>query len=182
MVPTSCRNHPGLTCVVIAGCLILLIGLHGALDSSQTIAAPQTITAQPPVDSTDPGKTQAPPASPPEPPKKDEDPKHILSRFMRQKLTASSQILEGLCTEDLELVAGGAAVLQQMSNEERWRVSNDIMYRRYSKEFATAVEELQKESKDQDMDGTSLAWVNVTMKCLKCHEWVRNTVLAQPQP
>ena len=68
-----------------------------------------------------------------------------------------------------------------MSNEERWRVSNDIMYRRYSQEFATAVEELQKESKDQDMDGTSLAWVNVTMKCLKCHEWVRNTVLAQPK-
>jgi hypothetical protein len=40
------------------------------------------------------------------------------------------------------------------------------------------VEELLKESEDQDMDGTSLAWVNVTMKCLKCHEWVRNTVIA----
>jgi cytochrome c556 len=53
-----------------------------------------------------------------------------------------------------------------------------MLYRRYSNEFSAAVEELLKESEDQDMDGTSLAWVNVTMKCLKCHEWVRGTVIA----
>jgi hypothetical protein len=175
MAPESCRKHPGSTCIIIAGCLILLVALHG------TLASPRTIASQPPVKATVPRKAEEPPASPPGRPEKNEDPKHILSKFMRQKLQASSQILEGLCTEDLEMVSEGSAVLLQMSNEERWRVSNDIMYRRYSQEFATAVEELQKESKDQDMDGTSLAWVNVTMKCLKCHEWVRNTVLAQPK-
>jgi len=26
-----------------------------------------------------------------------------------------------------------------------------------------------------------MAWVDVTMKCLKCHEWVRNTVLADAE-
>ncbi|MEI7698775.1 MAG: hypothetical protein WCK86_03195 [Planctomycetia bacterium] len=175
MEPESCRNKPGATCVIVAGCLVLLIGLHG------TLASPRTIASQLSVKAAEPPKADKPPASPPERPEKNEDPKHILSKFMRQKLQASSQILEGLCTEDLEMVSEGSAVLLQMSNEERWRVSNDIMYRRYSQEFATAVEELQKESKDQDMDGTSLAWVNVTMKCLKCHEWVRNTVLAQPK-
>ncbi len=175
MAPESCRKHPGSTCVIIAGCLMLLVALHG------TLASPRTIASQPPVKAAEPRKAEEPPASPPGRPEKSEDPKHILSKFMRQKLQASSQILEGLCTEDLEMVSEGSAVLLQMSNEERWRVSNDIMYRRYSQEFATAVEELQKESKDQDMDGTSLAWVNVTMKCLKCHEWVRNTVLAQPK-
>ena len=97
---------------------------------------------------------------------------------MRQKLHASNLILEGLCTEDLALVNKGAETLMKMSKEEKWRVSNDMMYRRYSTEFGHAVEELQKEATDNDMDGTSMAWVNVTMKCLKCHEWVRNTVLA----
>lgn len=101
-----------------------------------------------------------------------------LSKFMRQKLDASSRVLEGLCTEDLEMVGEGSKVLLTMSHEERWRVSTDMMYRRYSSEFSTAVEELLKESEDQDMDGTSMAWVNVTMKCLKCHEWVRNTIIA----
>jgi hypothetical protein len=110
---------------------------------------------------------------------KKDGPEHKLKRFMRQKLEASNSILEGLCTEDLPMVAAGAEILMKMSHEEQWRVSNDMMYRRYSNEFGNAVEELQKEAEDQDMDGTSMAWVNVTMKCLKCHEWVRNTVLAE---
>ena len=37
------------------------------------------------------------------------------------------------------------------------------MYRRYSKEFVQAVEELQKEAEENDIDGASMAWVNVTM-------------------
>lgn len=109
---------------------------------------------------------------------KQDEPRKGLSKFMRQKLQASSSVLEGLCTEDLEMVSKGARVLLQMSHEERWRVSADMLYRRYSNEFSGAVEELLKESEEQDMDGTSLAWVNVTMRCLKCHEWVRNTVIA----
>jgi len=153
---------------------VFLIGLHDTLDP------PGTIASQHPVNAAEPRNTEPPPETPSGSPGKNDEAQHILSKFMRQKLEASSQILEGLCTEDMELVSEGSAVLLKMSNEERWRVSNDIMYRRYSQEFATAVEELQKESGDQDMDRTSLAWVNVTMKCLKCHEWVRNTVLAQP--
>ena len=109
--------------------------------------------------------------------KKDE-PEPALPKFMRQKLHASNQVLEGLCTEDMKMVTDGAATLMKMSREEQWRVSNDMMYRRYSKEFVNAVEELEQEAKDEDMDGTSMAWVNVTMKCLKCHEWVRNSVIA----
>ncbi len=108
---------------------------------------------------------------------KKDDPDPTLKKFMRQKLHASNQILEGLCTEDLQMVAEGSQTLMKMSGEEKWRVSNDIMYRRYSTEFMHAVEELQKEAEDNDMNGTSMAWVNVTMKCLKCHEWVRNTIL-----
>lgn len=108
---------------------------------------------------------------------KKDDPDPGLKKFMRQKLHASNQILEGLCTEDLQMVSEGSDTLMKMSGEEQWRVSNDIMYRRYSTEFIHAVEELQKEAEDNDMNGTSLAWVNVTMKCLKCHEWVRNTIL-----
>jgi hypothetical protein len=112
-------------------------------------------------------------------PEKQDEPRKGLSKFMRQKLQASSTVLEGLCTEDLAMVSEGSRTLLKMSHEERWRVSADMMYRRYSNEFVASVEELLKEAEDQDMDGTSMAWVNVTMKCLKCHEWVRNTVLAE---
>ena len=112
---------------------------------------------------------------------KQDEPERALERFMRQKLQASSLILEGLCTEDLKMVSEGSDTLMKMSREEHWRVSNDVMYRRYSEQFIHAVEELKHEAEDNDMNGTSMAWVNVTMKCLKCHEWVRNTVLADAQ-
>lgn len=131
-------------------------------------------------------KDQAAQTKKSDPPPKDESsadkqdqPVRPLQKFMRQKLHASNAILEGLCTEDLTMVAEGSETLMKMSREEQWRVSNDIMYKRYSREFINAVEELQKEAEDNDMDGTSMAWVNVTMKCLKCHEWVRNVVLAE---
>ena len=110
--------------------------------------------------------------------KKDE-PAGSLHRFMRQKMQASNLILEGLCMDDLKAVAAGAQTLMKMPSEAKWRVSNDMMYRRYSNEFVQAVEELQKEAEESDIDGASMAWVNVTMKCMKCHKWVRNTVLAE---
>ena len=110
--------------------------------------------------------------------KKDE-PAGSLHRFMRQKMQASNLILEGLCMDDLKAVAAGTQTLLKMPNEAKWRVSNDMMYRRYSNEFVQAVEELQKEAEENDIDGASMAWVNVTMKCMKCHKWVRNTVLAE---
>ena len=122
------------------------------------------------------------------PPEKDEgsgdkkdEPVGGLHRFMWQKMQASNLILEGLCTDDLKTVASGTQTLLKMPSEAWWRVSNDMMYRRFSTEFVQAVEELQKEAEENDIDRASMAWVNVTMKCLKCHKWVRNTVLADSE-
>ena len=56
-----------------------------------------------------------------------------LAKFMQAKLKASSQILEGLCTEDFDLIQKGAEKLKSMSEAERWRVSNDAIYRQYSR-------------------------------------------------
>jgi hypothetical protein len=97
---------------------------------------------------------------------------------MRQKLEASNKILEGLCLDELALVESGADTLLQMSREEKWRASNDMLYRRYSTEFVDAVTDMKEKAKAKSLDGTSLAWINATMKCFKCHEWVRNTIVA----
>lgn len=159
----------GKLCSVLASAFVLLV----IMAFSQAMSQGKTASAQ------ESKKGVAKPAAADEGSADKKDaPDRSLSRFMRQKLQASNLILEGLCTEDLTMVSEGAGTLMKMSGEEKWRVSNDIMYKRYSSEFVNAVQELQHEAEDNDMDGTSLAWVNVTMKCLKCHEWVRNTVIA----
>ncbi|APZ94955.1 hypothetical protein [Fuerstiella marisgermanici] len=105
-----------------------------------------------------------------------------LDRFMQQKLAASSRILEGLMTDDLKSVAVNADKLLEMSKEERWRASNDMMYLQHSTQFRNAVADLYNKADKRSIDGASLAWVNVTMSCIKCHEWVRNVVLADLEP
>ena len=108
--------------------------------------------------------------------KKDDEP--ALRSFMRQKLEASNRILEGLVTDDLSMVEAGSETLLKMSKEAKWRASNDALYRRYSTEFVDAVSDMQDKARSQSIDGTSLAWIKSTMTCLKCHEWVRNTIIA----
>lgn len=103
-----------------------------------------------------------------------------MAKFMRAKLKASSQILEGLCTEDYETIEKGAEKLKSMSREERWRVSNDAMYRQHSAEFRDAVDNILKAAQEKkNLDSAALAWTKTTLSCIECHRWVRNTLVAK---
>lgn len=102
----------------------------------------------------------------------------LLSKFMRAKLKASSQVLEGLCTEDFALVQKGAKSLHTMSKAEKWRASNDAMYRQYSLEFRSGVERLEKAAKNKKLDAAALAWTKTTLNCIECHRWVKANLIA----
>ena len=113
----------------------------------------------------------------------DKDKEPALAKFMRAKLDASSQILEGLCTEDYETIQKGAETLKSMSREERWRVSNDAMYRQFSAEYRDSVDNILKAAQEKkNLDTAALAWTKTTLNCIECHRWVRNTLLAKTAP
>lgn len=107
-----------------------------------------------------------------------DDEKSQLSVFMRRKLEASNQILEGLVIDDMTKVNLGANRLLEMSKAERWRASNDMMYMHHSREFRRSVETMQEKANKKSIDGAALAWIDVTMSCIRCHEWVRDTMMA----
>lgn len=107
-----------------------------------------------------------------------DDDEPILNEFMHQKLDATSNILEGLMTENFDLIEKNAKKLLEMSHAESWRASNDMMYLQHSTQFRTTVKELLDEAKADSIDGASLEWVQVTMSCMQCHKWVRNIMLA----
>lgn len=102
-----------------------------------------------------------------------EEEKRALSEYMRAKLASSSQILEGLCTEDFDLIAKGARELGQISTTEKWRISNDAIYRHHSAEFTRIVKELEKSAGEKALEGCSLRWIEATMSCIECHRFVR---------
>jgi hypothetical protein len=77
----------------------------------------------------------------------DKEPEPLLKSFMRRKLVASNRILEGLVTDNFEMVEQSADELMQMSVAATWRVSNDALYRRYSTEFHDAVGEMKEKAR-----------------------------------
>lgn len=111
----------------------------------------------------------------------DEDSKEkpTLAVFMRQKMEASHDIMEGLLMEDGKLINKAAIRLKSMSETERWRVSNDIMYRNHSEDFRSAVDKLIEASKGRSIDRAALSWFDVTLSCIDCHRYVRTVLIAE---
>ena len=102
-----------------------------------------------------------------------------LATFMQQKMEASHDIMEGLLLEDGKLINKAAKKLKSMSDTERWRVSNDIMYRNHSEDFRNTVEKLIVASKGNSIDRAALSWFDVTLSCIDCHRYVRTTLIAK---
>ena len=102
-----------------------------------------------------------------------------VEQFMRQKLTHSQDVLEGLVTEDFEQIAKAAAEMRTLSQATEWQVLRTPTYDLFSREFQGACDQLEKSAKEKNSDGASLAWIKVTMTCLSCHKHVKNAKIAQ---
>ena len=93
--------------------------------------------------------------------------------FMKAKLDHSKNVIEGLTTEDFDKIAKGAQEMSLLSQATQWQVLQTPEYVRRSSEFRRATEKLKEEAKEKDLDGSLLAYVDVTMKCVECHKYVR---------
>jgi hypothetical protein len=100
------------------------------------------------------------------------------STFMRKKLEASGQILEGLTSENAELIVKGAKILVELSAAEKFQVQHDVMYRQFSGEFQRTAKGLLEAGEKKNFDLAALKWMDTTMKCLECHKFVRGARLA----
>jgi hypothetical protein len=96
-----------------------------------------------------------------------------LRDFMRQKLTASSQVLEGLAVEDHELIKEGADALYKMSAAELFNVLLDDDYREFNREFRSSIRKLREAADDKNIDDAALQWIDAVKSCVECHKYVR---------
>jgi hypothetical protein len=98
--------------------------------------------------------------------------------FMRDKLELSQRVLEGLATEDYNLIIAKGTRLSAMSKEADWRVFENPDYDQQSVFFRRHVDSMVKAAKDQNLDAATLAYVRVTMSCVDCHKLVRGKLVA----
>lgn len=97
-----------------------------------------------------------------------------VALFMRAKLGHSQHVMEGLALADYALIERGAHDLALASQASSWQVLQTEDYARQSREFRRACESLRTAAKDNNLDGAALAWMEVTLKCIQCHKYVRD--------
>lgn len=98
--------------------------------------------------------------------------------FMRDKLELSQRVLEGLATEDFDLIIAKGTRLSAMSQEADWRLFQNPDYDQQSVIFRRHVSSLVKAAKDKNLDAATLAYVRMTMSCVDCHKLVRGKLVA----
>lgn len=96
--------------------------------------------------------------------------------FMRMKLEYSKNLLEALTTEDFDKIKANAKALKAMSLAAEWEVPeipNVQEYLTYSADFQRLCDDLAKSSDKKSIDGATLGFTQLTVNCVKCHQYVR---------
>lgn len=96
-----------------------------------------------------------------------------LDSFMQMKLEHSKDILEGLATEDFEMIAKGAQALTALSLESAWNVYTTETYLQQSSDFRRSLQIVKDAAKEKNADRAALGYVNLTVQCLECHRTLR---------
>lgn len=94
-------------------------------------------------------------------------------KFMRSKLQMVQKVVEGIATEDFDLVKDGGLELAALSESANWYSTRDPFYDFYSSGFEHSVRGLLAAAESESVERTTFAYVHVTMSCTACHQHVR---------
>ena len=98
-----------------------------------------------------------------------------LSDLMKRKLENSQKVLEGVAMNDFDKISKHADELIFISKQAEWKVLKTPEYEVYSNQFRRNAADLVQKAQDKNLDGAALAYVDLTLTCVKCHKHVRET-------
>ncbi len=94
---------------------------------------------------------------------------------MQRKLTNAQKVLEGLALEDFDKIRTASDGLLECYKDASWRINDTDKYKQFSNDFLRRIESLQTAAKDKKIDAAALAYVDMTLTCVKCHQYLRDT-------
>ena len=94
---------------------------------------------------------------------------------MAAKLLHSQKLLEGIAIGDFKKITENAEELIELTKTEEWLMHKAPRYELFSNDFRRSAETLIRKAKDKNMDGTTLAFFEMTVSCVRCHQHVRET-------
>lgn len=97
-----------------------------------------------------------------------------FSFWMEKKLEYSQQILEGLATGDLALVAEKARQIRVLSKVEGWIRKGKPGYRAQLQAFEFANSEIERHANAGNLEGAAMGFQQLTISCVSCHSILRH--------
>lgn len=98
-----------------------------------------------------------------------------VKEAMRKKVAYSQQTLVGITLEDYGLIVNNAEKLVALSNKTNWYSRQVPEYELFLNEFRRNAEELMEAGKRKNLDAVSLAYVQMTLSCVSCHKFIRQS-------
>jgi hypothetical protein len=95
--------------------------------------------------------------------------------LMKEKLQHAQKLLEGIAVEDYDKIQQQAEDLLQISKKAEWMVVHSPRYELYSNDFRRAADELIENAQKHKLEAATLSYMQMTLSCVHCHKYVRET-------
>ncbi len=99
---------------------------------------------------------------------------NVVAEMMQKKLKSAQLVLEGVAIADHKKIERGAEDLIQLAKTTTWQLIRSPRYEMQSNDFIRAAENLVQKARDKNVDGAALAYVEMTLTCVRCHQYVRD--------
>lgn len=96
------------------------------------------------------------------------------SGIMRMKLEPAKSILEAIALGDLQSVRKHTEQIRLLTLDESWMIVQTETYRQHTKNFERSLNLLNRMCEEKDLDAVTLAYQQVTNRCVECHREVRD--------
>jgi hypothetical protein len=96
-----------------------------------------------------------------------------IKMFMQLKLEPAKQILEGIATEDYDLINRSAQRIRTLTLDENWMTIQTPEYKQQSKDFQRSIAMIADAAKEKNIDRATLGYVQMTLNCVQCHRGLR---------
>ncbi|HEY1377836.1 MAG TPA: hypothetical protein VGF55_13640, partial [Gemmataceae bacterium] len=98
---------------------------------------------------------------------------------MQKKLLHAQKVLEGIALADLDKVNEHARELSALSRQAQFGVLKTPQYELCANEFRRALGDMERGARQKNLDAATLAYVDMTMSCVRCHKHVREVRVAR---
>jgi hypothetical protein len=101
--------------------------------------------------------------------------KKPLDFWMQKKLDYSTDILRGLSMGDFGLIESNARQMRLLNKIEGFVRGRNAEYRNQVHTFEKVTDEVVRQATKKNIDGATLAYHQLTVSCVRCHQSLRES-------